>query len=326
MDDKAIIIPVGAGKGGVGKSFITANLGMALAQRGHRTILVDLDLGGSNLHAFLGIPNRYPGVGDFLQARRGRLADHLLDTGQAGLQLLPGDGKSPFMANISHAQKTKLIGQLRRLEADFVLLDLSAGATYHTLDFFNLAPYGLVVTVPEHHAIMNMLAFLKNARLRSIERGLARRPGIARLLRDAFRQPLETQPASIAALCDAIAAEDPAGGRQAADRVACFRPRIVFNMGDHPDEMRLAGPVAVSLKRVLDLEADFFGFIFTDPAVRRAVRTHTPFLTHHRETPAALELQRIAERIEKYWTRTIPDSAAILAKRVREACGSKPSR
>jgi flagellar biosynthesis protein FlhG len=61
-----VIIPIASGKGGVGKSFLTANLAMALAAMGHRVIAVDLDLGGSNLHTFLGLANRYPGIGDFI--------------------------------------------------------------------------------------------------------------------------------------------------------------------------------------------------------------------------------------------------------------------
>ena len=67
MTEATTIIPVAGGKGGVGKSFVTANLAVALAQRGHRTIAVDLDLGNSNLHSLLGLENRYPGVGEYLR-------------------------------------------------------------------------------------------------------------------------------------------------------------------------------------------------------------------------------------------------------------------
>ena len=44
------ILPIASGKGGVGKSVLVANLGISLASFGQRTVLVDLDLGGSNLH------------------------------------------------------------------------------------------------------------------------------------------------------------------------------------------------------------------------------------------------------------------------------------
>ena len=49
------IIPIASGKGGVGKSFVAANLSIALAELGNQVIVADLDFGGSNLHTCLGI-------------------------------------------------------------------------------------------------------------------------------------------------------------------------------------------------------------------------------------------------------------------------------
>jgi Mrp family chromosome partitioning ATPase len=71
-----VIIPIASGKGGVGKSFLAANLAMALAQSGHRTIAADLDLGGSNLHSFLGLPNRHPGICDFIRKLAERIVKY----------------------------------------------------------------------------------------------------------------------------------------------------------------------------------------------------------------------------------------------------------
>jgi flagellar biosynthesis protein FlhG len=51
-----MIWTIGGGKGGSGKSFITANIGICLSKLGVRVILIDADLGGANLHTFLGIP------------------------------------------------------------------------------------------------------------------------------------------------------------------------------------------------------------------------------------------------------------------------------
>ena len=76
------IIPIASGKGGVGKSFITANLAIALAKLGKQVIVADLDFGGSNLHTCLGIHNTHPGIGDFLRARfaSGLAYDHVPGT------------------------------------------------------------------------------------------------------------------------------------------------------------------------------------------------------------------------------------------------------
>lgn len=149
MESSATIIPIAAGKGGVGKSFLTANLGIALARQGHRTIVVDMDLGGSNLHSFLGLRNRHPGIGDYLEAKSGLLERLLSPTGVENLTFLPGDGKTPFMANIQHAQKIKLISRIRRLPADYILLDLGAGSSFNTLDFFSISEKGIVITATE---------------------------------------------------------------------------------------------------------------------------------------------------------------------------------
>jgi hypothetical protein len=125
----AVIIPVASGKGGVGKTFIAANLALALAELGHRVVAVDLDFGGANLHSLLGISNRHAGIGDFLKARTAELEDLLVPAGAPNLSFLPGDGKTPFMANIAYAQKIKLMVRIRKLPADFILLDLGAGSS-----------------------------------------------------------------------------------------------------------------------------------------------------------------------------------------------------
>ncbi len=57
------VIPIASGKGGVGKTLIAANLAVALAQAGRRTILGDLDLGASNLHIMLGARPTGKGLG-----------------------------------------------------------------------------------------------------------------------------------------------------------------------------------------------------------------------------------------------------------------------
>src|SRR4030065_2962674 len=72
---KPRIWAVGGGKGGVGKSVISTNLGVALAKRGYRCILVDADLGGANLHTMVGIPNPAKSLTELFPKDAGNLAD-----------------------------------------------------------------------------------------------------------------------------------------------------------------------------------------------------------------------------------------------------------
>ena len=67
------ILPIASGKGGVGKSAISLNLAIALAQLGKKVILCDFDFGGANLHTMLGHKNNKPGLGHFIN----KLEDHI---------------------------------------------------------------------------------------------------------------------------------------------------------------------------------------------------------------------------------------------------------
>lgn len=88
-----ILIPIGSGKGGVGKTVFAANLGAALSAAGRTVILVDLDLGGANLHTCLGVRNKNPGVGSLVWKKEKhlealviatRLAASAADAGTSG--------------------------------------------------------------------------------------------------------------------------------------------------------------------------------------------------------------------------------------------------
>ena len=179
-----IIIPIASGKGGVGKSFLAANLSIALAKLGKKVIAADLDFGGSNLHTCFGMHNTHPGIGDYLRARYGKLEDLLVKTNTDNLQFLAGDARSPFMANMHHAQKLRLVQNIRQLNCEFLILDLGSGSTFNTLDFFGMTRLGLLVTTPEHTSIMNMLTFLKLFAFRIIERTLPRNKSVETKLRE----------------------------------------------------------------------------------------------------------------------------------------------
>src|SRR6056297_2804987 len=110
----AKVIPVAGGKGGIGKSLFTAGLGRALSARGARCVAVDLDLGGSNLHTFLGFDNVNPGVGDYLGQKGADLTEFLVPVPDTKLSFIPGDGLRPFLANMMHAHKMRLLRDLTR--------------------------------------------------------------------------------------------------------------------------------------------------------------------------------------------------------------------
>ena len=157
----ATIIPIAGGKGGVGKSLIAANLAIVLARLGHKTIGIDLDLGAANLHSCLGLSGGTPpGLARFLRSTdQAPLESYLARTPHRNLHLLAGDEGNPFLAQLNVAQQRRLVQQIRALPAEYVILDLGAGSSFSTLDFFRIAHKGLLVTTPEITSLQNLMNF-----------------------------------------------------------------------------------------------------------------------------------------------------------------------
>ena len=106
-DKKALatnIWAVGGGKGGVGKSALTTGIAMTLAIQGRRCIMIDADLGGANLHTFLGMSPPKHTISDVLRDSSKNLQDILLATPFDNLSLISGARAIHNVANLKHLQ------------------------------------------------------------------------------------------------------------------------------------------------------------------------------------------------------------------------------
>ena len=112
---------VGGGKGGVGKSIVSLMLGASLARQGKKVVLVDADLGGSNLHTLVGI--RYPlcTLADFISRKVSKIEEVLIDTPVNNLKLICGADDILGIANPKSTQKTRLFTGINNIPYfDFV--------------------------------------------------------------------------------------------------------------------------------------------------------------------------------------------------------------
>ena len=92
---------------------------------------------------------------------------------------------------------------------------------------------------------------------------------------------------------------------------------MVFNIGDHPDDLQILEAIDRSIKQNLSIEVDYFGFIFSDPAVRQSIRNGKALMAFNPESPAARGIAHIARRVTRFWEAPIPNSAELLAKHTR---------
>jgi len=292
----ARLLPIASGKGGVGKSVIAANLGLALARSGRTVVLVDLDLGGSKLHTSQGIRNKHPGLGALVWKREKSLADLLVETGYDRLWLVPGDGLLPGTANIEWFAKKRILKDLGALPADFVILDLGAGSSYNVIDFFLASSEGLVVIRPEITSVLNAYALLKTAAFRALSRSFPdRSPG--RLAVNEFAS-LKNEGAGISFLDFAreLSPRFPEGAA-AFDRLSSLKPRAIMNMGRESGDADLGYRLRDIAAKNLGIAVEFSGYLLEDAAVRESVAARKPLLDIDPLSPFSRGVAAVASRL-----------------------------
>ncbi|HEV3157333.1 MAG TPA: septum site-determining protein MinD [Candidatus Baltobacteraceae bacterium] len=145
-------IVVTSGKGGVGKTTTTANLGAALAVRGHRVVLIDADIGLRNLDLVLGVEKRI--VFDLVEVLEGRcqLRQALIrDKRFESLSILPA-AQTKEKEAVSEEQMRGLVDELAEM-CDYVLIDSPAGIEHGFRSAMAGATEAIIVTMPEVSAI-----------------------------------------------------------------------------------------------------------------------------------------------------------------------------
>lgn len=146
------VIVVTSGKGGVGKTTTTANIGMALAMMNKQVVLLDADIGLRNLDVALGLENRI--VYDIIDVIEGycRLRQGLIkDRRYESLYLLPA-AQTKDKSSLSPQEMVELTNELRE-EFDYVLIDSPAGIEQGFKNAIAGADQAIIVTTPEITAV-----------------------------------------------------------------------------------------------------------------------------------------------------------------------------
>ena len=153
------VIAVTSGKGGVGKSVISANLGLCLAAQGRKVLLVDADLALANLDLMLGL--KAPRSIKQLLSNELRVEDVLVKG--HGLALLPACSGDYDMTELEQTTRMTLFNAIDSLEAEYdtVVIDTGAGIGSNSTSFAAAAQQTLVVMTPDPASLMDSYAMIK---------------------------------------------------------------------------------------------------------------------------------------------------------------------
>ncbi|MDR0474970.1 MAG: P-loop NTPase [Treponema sp.] len=293
------IIPVASGKGGVGKSLIAANLGVAFAQAGKKVVLADLDLGASNLHLVLGHQSPKTGIGVWLNDTKKDFHEVITETSVKGLRFIPGDTEIPGTANLKALQLKTLVKRLLALndEADVLILDLGAGTHQSILDFFLLSSQGIVVSAPAVTAVLNAYVFLKNTAFRLMFTVFGKGTKARACLEKVRKDGSGPQKLYIPKLLPEIKKIDKASHDKFMSRIAKFNPRLIMNMIDDPKDADVAMKIRRSCEEYLDLKIEHLGIIYRDGIQDTALASRLPILLYKPNSVLSQAVYRIADKI-----------------------------
>ncbi|HTF86259.1 MAG TPA: MinD/ParA family protein [Cellvibrio sp.] len=154
------VIAVSGGKGGVGKSNISVNLGIALAELRRRVVLLDADLGLANVDVLLGLKATHT-LADVLAGTHS-LRDVLVN-GPQGLKIVPASSGVQHMASLSSREHAGLINAFNELsdQVDVLVIDTAAGISDTVVSFVRAANEVLIVVCDEPSSITDAYALIK---------------------------------------------------------------------------------------------------------------------------------------------------------------------
>jgi len=290
------IIPIASGKGGVGKSLLSANLAIALGQAGKKVLIADLDLGASNLHLVLGQQSNAHGIGTFLSGNS-LFEDIIVTTTYPNVRFIPGDSEIPGFAGLKAADKNNLIKNMLKVDADYLIIDLGAGTHLGILDFFLLSPQGIVVTAPSVTATLNAYLFLKNIVFRMLYNTFKRKTPGFKHLEKLKSDSSAMQRMYIPHIIIELAKVDPANTELFLRDLQMFKPRLIMNMLDDPKDADKALKIHRSCKQYLNINLEHLGVVYRDSVQETALSSRLPVIVYKPRSMVSQAIYRISDKI-----------------------------
>ena len=291
------IITVAGCKGGVGKSVIASALAIEAGRCGADVILVDADLGGPNLHTYLGIRRPERVISDFLSRSAKKIEEIVLDTDLAGVRLISCAGNVPSQANLKFVQKAKIIDAISSLQADLLIIDIGAGSSNDVMDFFSMTNGGILVTTPEPASIINSYGFVKNVVYRRFSRIFRDNKSVIELLERGMNPEGDDGISGINELMDKLSDLDGESWIRAKAVLSYFRPGIIVNKVDTEADALVDEKLKAIIEKYLSIDAESLGAVVDDLYVKASARKMVPFSVYAPDCPAAQSMKQIARRL-----------------------------
>lgn len=288
------VVSILSGKGGVGKSMLSANLGVYVAQSGKRVLLIDALRWGQNLHSFLGMPSPSKTVDELMGEKTESIEDLILETPYVKLKLLCG--MKEMQTDTAGTKAPFLIEQVHRLPFDFVILDLGSGLSFNLFDHALWSDYAILITVPEPTAVENTYELLRGLYFR-LFKTVEAKLGIEGVTEKAMLNSAELGIKTPRDLVSAIHFFNPEAGDRLKNEIGRFRVKLLLNMLCSSGEDDVAQGMVTVCRRYFGFRMEHIGSIDHDSAIPASIRRRQPLAIIHKEANANRQIEQIAHKL-----------------------------
>jgi len=271
---------------------LLCNLALLLAKSGKKVCLVDLDIGGADAHLLFGLFEPKHSLTDFLSRKVDSL-ESIVHTFYSfyGLQIIPGTGSTLQTANMTYQEKQRLLRGISALDVDVVLIDVGAGTSYHSLDFFMFSDIQICVTMPEPTSIMDFYGFLQLATIRKVLGSFLTHSEVGTTLKKKNFSTL-SEVFDLAEFTQAGAKE------KAREALHYFHPLLVINRDIENTKVN-KNKLKQLIAKYLGIDIPLLGEIPEDPAIKDALKAYMPVCELTPDAPASMAIQNIAAKVDK---------------------------
>jgi flagellar biosynthesis protein FlhG len=292
----AHIWSIGGGKGGTGKSFLTGNIGILLARQRFKTLLIDADLGAANLHTIIGLPHPDISLSDFINKRFLTLEETVLQTPIPNLFLISGARNKLDIANLAYEQKAKILRAISKLNYHYILLDLSSGTSFNTIDFFTLSDSGIFICSPEPTSIENFYSLIRSVYIRKIYQ-ILKAHQFKKLAEKAEARNPDTVINRPEYLLDILKEIDPEKGRMIERFLQAFQFKLILNQVRKQDNSKIGIFICKIIEKHLGLKIQFMGHVSFDERVHDELCKKGSFIDKYPYSQVTMDLKALVKGI-----------------------------
>jgi len=304
-DSQRKIIAVGGAKGGIGKSIFAANLGVLLSSMGWKTVLVDLDLGGANLHLYLGETFLKWNINDFLNKRAPALQEIMIRN-RYGPQLIGGNSSQLGASNINFSRKLKLLKAIKRIDANYVIIDLGGDTSYNIIDFFLAADHGIVITTCDPASYLDAYNFIKVALYRRLNRLFGsestfsgrKDSDLEQLIYEATMPTDGSNAESMKELLERVRKQQPQSLPLVNEAISSFNPHLILNrVTPNSNVTQIVERIQEVSRKMLSIDVRYLGSLPYQSEIELSARDLVPIVARYPKGDLAKKIGNIIEKL-----------------------------